>query len=606
MYLLFEPTTLITVLLVVLCAMASMDLWRQYALRNESYLFDQYTQAVSTDSKYWKFGFKLEDLEFKLNYERVTLNKILDTLSHPSYQLRWNKGNVEGKEETLKDIRKYRNNVGILQINSSAVYQIRCESKGNYLRIGLNDFRSDDRDVCQIFTSTESNDLIRQPHSYFEMVPLSEGAFGFRSIANNYFLKAVGPPEGNENAPWKVIVAGSNPGYPERFRLTDKGYLYSSIMGGFMTCGSGDIVKGYSSRKAGNRFILESVPIADVQEAQNLVSLSDQILSIQKKGVLAKSKQLGDFTTAEAGEVSSHGPVRIAVCIPITSKGTKMSAVLDSPFWTNIFDSFMKSIDWRSNKYYFKFFLGFDKADELYDTGDAWSDMRDEFHRRAMFRLTEQMIEVDEAELIVKKHIALKMMHFDHLDGAPSQVVSQLVLTGYLENYDYFYQVNDDTVIVSPNWPSKLVSCLSSNPFIANFGVTGPTDSNNDKIFTHSFVHRTHIEIFGYLFPPSFKNWWSDDWITTVYGSDHTITCTDVEIKHNIGAQKLHSTARYTVDKSAQLRLIDELRLGYVKIDEWLKKNSFPTLTLPNICGYSPLVKRIKEKVKLEEKSHSK
>ena len=57
---------------------------------------------------------------------------------------------------------------------------------------------------------------------------------------------------------------------------------------------------------------------------------------------------------------------------------------------------------------------------------------------------------------------------------------------------------------------------------VANLGVTGPLDINNDKIFTHSFVHRTHIDVFGHLFPPSFKNWWSDDWISTVYGPEHT------------------------------------------------------------------------------------
>ena len=56
-------------------------------------------------------------------------------------------------------------------------------------------------------------------------------------------------------------------------------------------------------------------------------------------------------------------------------------------------------------------------------------------------------------------------------------------------------QVNDDTVIVTPNWPPKLIAALASNPSIPNFGVTGPSDTNNDKIFTHSFVHRTHIEV---------------------------------------------------------------------------------------------------------------
>ena len=55
--------------------------------------------------------------------------------------------------------------------------------------------------------------------------------------------------------------------------------------------------------------------------------------------------------------------------------------------------------------------------------------------------------------------------------------------------------MNDDTVIVTPNWAIKLVETLALNPYIPNFGVTGPSDSNNDKIFTHGFVHRTHLEV---------------------------------------------------------------------------------------------------------------
>ncbi len=85
------------------------------------------------------------------------------------------------------------------------------------------------------------------------------------------------------------------------------------------------------------------------------------------------------------------------------------------------------------------------------------------------------------------------------------QVVSQLVLSAYGDGFDYFYQVNDDTIIVTPNWAPALISNLQSNPLIPNFGVTGPLDTNNDLIFTHAFVHRTHIEIFGHLFPPFFK-----------------------------------------------------------------------------------------------------
>ncbi|CAN0073607.1 unnamed protein product, partial [Hapterophycus canaliculatus] len=34
---------------------------------------------------------------------------------------------------------------------------------------------------------------------------------------------------------------------------------------------------------------------------------------------------------------------------------------------------------------------------------------------------------------------------------------------------------------------------------------------------------RTHIDVFGRFFPASFKNWWSDDWISNVYGREHTL-----------------------------------------------------------------------------------
>ena len=65
----------------------------------------------------------------------------------------------------------------------------------------------------------------------------------------------------------------------------------------------------------------------------------------------------------------------------------------------------------------------------------------------------------------------------------------------YLKIYVLSPQVNDDTVIVTANWAPTFVHTLAANPSIPNFGVTGPSDSNNDKIFTHSFVHRTHIEV---------------------------------------------------------------------------------------------------------------
>ena len=48
----------------------------------------------------------------------------------------------------------------------------------------------------------------------------------------------------------------------------------------------------------------------------------------------------------------------------------------------------------------------------------------------------------------------------------------------------------------------------------------GPLDSNNERILTQSFVHRTHLDVFGVhaYYPAAFRNWYSDNWATRVYG----------------------------------------------------------------------------------------
>ena len=89
-----------------------------------------------------------------------------------------------------------------------------------------------------------------------------------------------------------------------------------------------------------------------------------------------------------------------------------MKTVEDSPLWSNLFDTFMKSIDWRSNRYIFRFYLGFDKGDDLYDTGDAWSDLRSEFRQRATFRMKEQLMGDEEIDAMLDKKLTFKTAAF--------------------------------------------------------------------------------------------------------------------------------------------------------------------------------------------------
>ena len=73
---------------------------------------------------------------------------------------------------------------------------------------------------------------------------------------------------------------------------------------------------------------------------------------------------------------------------------------------------------------------------------------------------------------------------------APSFVVSALIKDAYDDGCDYFYQINDDTLINAFGWAEGFTAELRNNPLGRNVGVTGPADTNNRRILTHAFVHR--------------------------------------------------------------------------------------------------------------------
>ena len=182
---------LITILLILLCSLASMDLWRQYAINNADYWFLQYTMAVRSGVKYWKTGFRLEDLEQKLYYQANRIAEVkhaLATLDASPSSLRMSKSSgTTDNMEKIPRTRKARLIVHRLLNNETKIGQIRCGDgvDTHVLRVGLNDFRTDSRDVCGVFVTTSTNDDEIAPHNVFEMVSLDEDAFGFRYLGKD-------------------------------------------------------------------------------------------------------------------------------------------------------------------------------------------------------------------------------------------------------------------------------------------------------------------------------------------------------------------------------------------------------------------------------------
>ena len=99
----------------------------------------------------------------------------------------------------------------------------------------------------------------------------------------------------------------------------------------------------------------------------------------------------------------------------------------------------------------------------------------------------------------------------------PAWAQNDAMMQAYLDGADYMFRVNDDVQLMNRNWTAEFILALqNSDP--ENVGVVGPKHlGGNEALITLDFVHRTHIDIFGFFYPREFLDWYADDWITAVY-----------------------------------------------------------------------------------------
>ena len=111
--------------------------------------------------------------------------------------------------------------------------------------------------------------------------------------------------------------------------------------------------------------------------------------------------------------------------------------------------------------------------------------------------------------------ISLRLVRVNNTLKKPGPVFNEMARSAYEGGADYFYRVNDDTEMLA-NWPDKFVKAINTLP--RPYGALGPVcHQGNQKILTHDFVSRLHMEIFEMnYYPPGLTDWWMDDWISFV------------------------------------------------------------------------------------------
>jgi len=264
--------------------------------------------------------------------------------------------------------------------------------------------------------------------------------------------------------------------------------------------------------------------------AANLLLIITAIVIIHRKSPFRAGDKLqfpyGDNTqliVAIGGGITSNKLSEVEA-VTVTKK---------FPLFTMLLPSFCKTVSAEWKQYIYHFYLAYDATDQYFSQA----------HNRKAFHT-----EFDE---VIKQHCLLAIASVLHLlecaySGRPAWAQNDAMIAAYLNGADYYYRLNDDTVMSTDNWLSEFTSVLNSyQP--RNIGVVGPThDVGNLKILTYDFVHRTHIEIFGFYYPRVFTDWFADDWITYVYAPQHVTKLANVSIEHRplLGQRYIYDSAK--------------------------------------------------------------
>lgn len=189
-------------------------------------------------------------------------------------------------------------------------------------------------------------------------------------------------------------------------------------------------------------------------------------------------------------------------------------------------------------------YLGYDADDPIFDSEKA-----------------------QEAKLLIAKLVGDKIIIKYHRMPRVRRLTllwNMLAFSAYRDGSNYLFQLNDDSIILNSGWLRRFIATLQKND---DLGVVGPNDPLWEcKLLTQAFVSRKHMEIFGWLFPPQIRDWYSDNWITFVYGKEHTFCSMTHRVQN--GIKKDHSKRYMECDSPKWKEAITE---GKMRIQKFLQ-----------------------------------
>ena len=249
-----------------------------------------------------------------------------------------------------------------------------------------------------------------------------------------------------------------------------------------------------------------------------------------------------------------HQEPLIAILVATTTRTEPFPSTKTLSLFTLMIPSLIRSLDCG---FKYVIVLGYDIGDRFFDNIGGQSAVMTWF-KKEILPTVGRGVKV-ELDLVKVKNDIKK----------PGPVFYEIARRSYDIGADFMYRVNDDTEFHG-RWPKLYVETLMnmSKPY----GVIGPRcTTTHNRILTHDFVHRTHMDIFNKkYYPLELVDWWMDDWMSLIYGINRTFMSRDVTVIHHV---KYHGR-RYEVNMSNQALLTPLKWQSRSRILDWMKEPS--------------------------------
>jgi hypothetical protein len=110
----------------------------------------------------------------------------------------------------------------------------------------------------------------------------------------------------------------------------------------------------------------------------------------------------------------------------------------------------------------------------------------------------------------------IKWYEFDHsYKGKPTWIWNSLGDIAINHGFEWLKALGSDIAMPKDRcWLGKMINDLKKTNKV---GISAGDSGNPNLAMTQFLIHKTHVQIFGFIFPPEIENWGCDNWIQEVY-----------------------------------------------------------------------------------------